>query len=135
MRLKRRNKLDMATIKELEKEFGSLANVPKNHPKLNEVEVEETIEVKNKRRGAFNVNNNNLEGLTGHLFDQLDKLNDDDLTTEELEKEVNRAGAIANISKVVIETAKTALEGEKLKHELGYISEGLPAMLEDGSDE
>ena len=49
---------------------------------------------------------NKLPDLRNHLFEQLERLNDPDITNEELEKEVFRADAMNGISKQIIESAK-----------------------------
>ncbi len=56
---------------------------------------------------------NKLSDLNNHLFAQLERLNDEDLSAEELDKEVERAKAISGIAKNVIENAKLTLEATK----------------------
>ena len=62
------------------------------------------------------VRNTNLD-LNNHLFEQLERLNDSDLSEEELEKEINRAKSMSAISKNIIENSKLALEASKLTAE------------------
>ena len=45
---------------------------------------------------------NTLGDLNNHLFAQLEKLGDDDLTGEELESELKRTDAICDISEQII---------------------------------
>ena len=47
---------------------------------------------------------NKIEDLRNHLFTQLERLADDEL---DLEKEVQRASAIVEVGKVLIESANT----------------------------
>lgn len=49
---------------------------------------------------------NKLEDLRNHLFAQLERLNDEDLTPEQVQYEVKKAKAIAGVSNAIIETAK-----------------------------
>lgn len=53
---------------------------------------------------------NKLEDLRDHLFAQLERLGDEDLTTEQLEKEVQRAKSISQVSAAIIDTAKIEVE-------------------------
>jgi len=52
--------------------------------------------------------------LKNHLFEQLERLNDDDLTDEQLEKEVKRAKAMSDIAKNIVESAKVDMQFYKL---------------------
>jgi len=49
---------------------------------------------------------NKITNLRNHLFLSLERLNDEDLTAEELQQELKRSKAIANIGKVLVGTAK-----------------------------
>ena len=44
--------------------------------------------------------NNTLSDLNNHLFAQLERLSDEDLTQKELEKETMRAKAINGVAKI-----------------------------------
>ena len=50
---------------------------------------------------------NTLGDLNNHLFAQLEKLGDDDLTGEELESELKRTDAICDISEQIIKNGQT----------------------------
>ena len=72
---------------------------------------------------------NTLMALNNHLFEQIERLSDDDL---DLETEVSRAKSITEISKQIIDNAKLSLEAEKLRTEYGgseYVK--LPKMIAD----
>ncbi|PKM70120.1 MAG: hypothetical protein CVU86_07105 [Firmicutes bacterium HGW-Firmicutes-11] len=56
---------------------------------------------------------NKLTDLNNYLFEQLERLNDDDLTPEELEKEIRRSNAVTKIGQVVINNANILLEAKK----------------------
>lgn len=58
--------------------------------------------------------NQNLSDLNGYLFEQLDRLNVENLTQVELDKEVKRAKAVSSVARNIIENAKTVLEASKV---------------------
>ena len=58
---------------------------------------------------------NTLGDLNNHLFEQLERLNDDKLQGERLSEELNRSQGMATLSKNIIENAKLVLEAEKFK--------------------
>lgn len=53
---------------------------------------------------------NKMEDLRDHLFAQLERLGDENLTTEELELERNRAKSIVSVAAAITETAKVECE-------------------------
>lgn len=77
---------------------------------------------------------NTLTDLNNLLFEQLERLNDEELTTEELEKEINRGKAMTEVAKTVIDNAHLAFETMKHMDEYGYrVVTGkakVPEMLE-----
>lgn len=60
-----------------------------------------------------------LVDLNEYLFRQLDALSNDNLTGEELEREIERSRAIQGIAKTVIEGASVALSAKKHMDEYG----------------
>ena len=74
--------------------------------------------------------------LNNHLFEQMERLNDEELSNEELEKEIRRAKAMTEISGQIIENAALWLDAEKIKATYGNRNIHLPAMLEskNGTD-
>lgn len=58
--------------------------------------------------------NQNLSDLNGYLFEQLDRLNQENLTQVELDKEVKRAKAVNDTARNIVENAKTVLEASKV---------------------
>lgn len=52
---------------------------------------------------------NKITDLRNHLFAQLERLSDEELTPEQLEKEVKRADAICAVSSQIIDTAKVQI--------------------------
>lgn len=73
---------------------------------------------------------NTLTDLNNHLFEQMERLNDEELSNEELEKEIRRAKAMTRISGQIIENASLGLDAEKLKATYGNHEIHLPGMLE-----
>lgn len=59
---------------------------------------------------------NSLIDLNNHLFEQMEKLNDDSVTGKELQEEVIRAEAMSKISREVVKIADTVLQVAKLKY-------------------
>ncbi|KGB50929.1 hypothetical protein LH61_05420 [Leuconostoc mesenteroides P45] len=55
----------------------------------------------------------NLSDLNGYLFEQLDRLNDDNLKGEELNAEIERARSVAGVAKTVIDNARLVLSVQK----------------------
>jgi hypothetical protein len=71
---------------------------------------------------------NTLADLNLHLFEQLERLNDDELNGEELEKEISRSKAITGIASNIISNASLCLEATKLRMEYGK-DDRIPQML------
>lgn len=78
---------------------------------------------------------NDLQSLNDYLFEELERLNDDEeLKTEEnLDREVKRSKAITSVAKTIVDNANVVLEAMKFKNEYGLKKE-LPKML-SASDE
>lgn len=72
---------------------------------------------------------NTLSDLNNHLFMQLERLNDEDMDSEELEKETKRARAISDIAKQVIDNANLALNVAKFNDVKLDENARLPRML------
>ena len=49
---------------------------------------------------------NKINDLRDHLFAALERLDNDELTTEELQKEIEKAEAISGLGNVIINSAK-----------------------------
>lgn len=76
---------------------------------------------------------NKLEDLNNHLFAQLERLSDEELTDEKLEHEVTRAGAIVAVSDKIVGNANLQLKAAKLYADHGaHIEKHLP-VLKDNS--
>ena len=72
---------------------------------------------------------NKLADLNNILFEQLERLNDEDLQGEKLTQEIERSKAIANVTDKVIANGALALKAEELKMEYGCYKEG-PSLPE-----
>jgi hypothetical protein len=72
---------------------------------------------------------NKLEDLNNHLFSALERLNDEELTGEELEKEIKRAKAIASVSQAVIANGNLVLSAQKHADEYGYDVGSIPLQI------
>ncbi len=74
---------------------------------------------------------NTLGDLNNHLFAQLEKMNDDELTGEQLDNEIRRTEAMAKISEQIIKNGELQFRAMKHMDEYGYEREkAVPDMLE-----
>lgn len=62
---------------------------------------------------------NTLTDLNNYLFESIERLNDDDLTDEQLEKEIRRSEAVQKVAKVIIDNGSLALQAQKHFDEYG----------------
>lgn len=62
---------------------------------------------------------NKLSDLNNHLFEAMERLNNEDLTDEELEKEIKRSKAMEGIAKTIIESGNLALQARKHLEQCG----------------
>ena len=74
---------------------------------------------------------NKLVDLNNHLFEALERINDDELQGEKLQEEMARAKTITQIGNTIINNASLALEAKKYKDEFGR-GATLPLMIENG---
>ncbi|WP_387693029.1 hypothetical protein [Photorhabdus sp. RM71S] len=56
---------------------------------------------------------NTLEDLNNHLFSQLERLSDEELSGEKLDSEIRRAKAVSNTAAQIIHNGKLALDVQK----------------------
>lgn len=73
---------------------------------------------------------NTLGDLNGYLFEQLEKLNDEDLKGEKLEEELKRNKAITDVAKNIIQNGNLVLQARKFADERLDIDKDSPKMLE-----
>lgn len=62
---------------------------------------------------------NTLSDLNNYLFEQMERLQDDCLSDEELEKEIKRSNAVQSVAKTIIENGELALKAKKHLDEYG----------------
>ena len=63
---------------------------------------------------------NTLTDLNNYLFEQLERINDDSLTDEQLDRELNKADAIVKVSEKIIQSGELAFKTMKHLDEYGY---------------
>ena len=64
-------------------------------------------------------NTNSLADLNSMLFDQIRAIENNDLTDEQLEKEIKKSESITKVASVILGNAKLALEAQKQFDEYG----------------
>ena len=62
---------------------------------------------------------NTLTDLNNYLFEAIERLNDDGLTDEQLDKEIKRSEAVQKIAKTIIDNGSLALQAKKHLDEYG----------------
>lgn len=76
---------------------------------------------------------NKLFDLNNHLFEQLERLSDDDL---DLETEIKRTKAITEVAHAIIDNATLALQAKKYFDDIDYTQQHTPSIfrIEDKND-
>lgn len=62
---------------------------------------------------------NTLTDLNNYLFESIERLNDDELDEEGLDREIKRSEAIQGVAKTIIENGRLALQAKKYMDESG----------------
>ena len=80
---------------------------------------------------------NTLLDLNNHLFEQLERLNDDDLTEEQLSNELRRAEGMTKVAEQIIRNGELAFKTLTHMDEYGYElgKRKAPAMLSTGGED
>lgn len=73
---------------------------------------------------------NTLGNLNASLHEQLERLNEIDVNSENLEKEIARSKAVGDISKSIVSNAALVLENRKFMDDRTDIDKESPKMLE-----
>lgn len=79
---------------------------------------------------------NTLLDLNDFLFEEIERLNNEELSPEELQQEINRSKAIEGIAARAIDNAKVVLDAAKIKDTFYEYKPAIPRMLigEDADD-
>lgn len=70
-------------------------------------------------KGTMTKMKNTLTDLNNYLFESIERLNEDSLSPDELEKEIKRSEAVQKIAKTIIENGSLALQVKKHFDEYG----------------
>ena len=76
---------------------------------------------------------NTLTDLNNYLFEQMERLNDDDLTDEQLDKQLKKADTMVKVAEKIIQNGELAFRTMKHMDEYGYnagYAKKVPPMLE-----
>ena len=73
---------------------------------------------------------NTLGDLNNHLFEQLERLMDDELAGEQLREEITRAKAVASIAKEIVATGQLVLDAKKFEDDKMNLDSKPSKMLE-----
>lgn len=73
---------------------------------------------------------NKLSDLNNHLFEQLERLNDEELDQKSLEKEIKRSKAMTTVAHQIISNANLILDANKFVADIKGKVEKLPKLLE-----
>lgn len=79
---------------------------------------------------------NTLVDLNNHLFAEMERLSDEDLSGEALDAEISRAKALTGVSSQIIQNGKLMLDAIKFQDDRMSLDTVVPRMLtgdEDGS--
>lgn len=80
---------------------------------------------------------NTIADLNNYLFEELERINDDGLTQEQLEVEMKKSQAIVNVSNAIINNAKVGLDATRMMCEYGRNESAtayLPKLLGNGKN-
>lgn len=71
---------------------------------------------------------NTLKDLRNYMFEQMERLNDDDLTQEALDEQLKKAEGMTKIASVIVNTADLEFKAIKYVNEFGN-NANLPEVL------
>lgn len=60
---------------------------------------------------------NKIQDLNNHLFAALERLNDEDLTIDQIETEIERSRAVSAVAVQIISVGNLVLKAEEMKRE------------------
>lgn len=67
---------------------------------------------------------NKLSDLNNYLFEQIERLQDDSLDAEAVDREIKKADAIVNVAEVIVKSSTTQLQALSKFSEYGVIGQG-----------
>lgn len=74
---------------------------------------------------------NTLVDVNNYLFEEIERLNDDSLSDEDLEREMKRADAVTKVAKTIVDNTNLALNIKKHLDEYGQgANYQIPGMIE-----
>lgn len=74
---------------------------------------------------------NSLTDLNNHLFEQLERLNDEELKGEELKEEITRSKTIESVAKQIINNGRLVLDSQMFIDDRLNVDNDLPDMLDN----
>lgn len=78
---------------------------------------------------------NKLADLNNHLFEQLERLNDEELIGDKLQEEISRSKAITDVASKLIDNGNLMLKAVHEQNEYGTSSRNVPQLLLGASNE
>ena len=79
---------------------------------------------------------NKLLDLNNHLFECIERLNDDNVVGKDLNGEINRSKAVCEISSQIVSVHRLALDGAKLKlNNQGKVSDSFLSLSPVANEE
>ena len=73
---------------------------------------------------------NTLTDLNNYLFETLERLTDDSLSEDQMQREITRSMAVTSVAETIIHNGELALKAMKHVEEYGRGDTKLPPMLE-----
>ena len=74
---------------------------------------------------------NKLSDLNNHLFAQLERLGDEDITGDDLAVEISRAKAVTDVAEQIIANSALVLKAAAFAHDAGQVVKVPLLMLEE----
>lgn len=72
---------------------------------------------------------NNLKDLNNYLFGQLERLEDEELSNNNFDKEIKRSKAISTLAQQIVNISNTQIQALKLMSEYGISKEEIPKQI------
>ena len=72
---------------------------------------------------------NSLADLNDYLFEQIERVNDDELKGEELKMQLQRSKMVCQLGSVIVQNAAVMVQGMKVSSEYGIERKDMPQMI------